>query len=240
MEKKQVTFEQLVAGAILKFKEIDNTDLTLLIEGLKKINIAVDGIDSPLNLIKDYIQTSNGRLSIKEEFSLNSYSSSQNKSDYTLESLLETVQGPIIAEYLGKLNLEDFVLRKIQYFNCISTQKFDMVFNPIQKDIIEQLSANFGDRLISKRWNDFIIYDSYEELYVNQLGLAHLFKEDHKKEIASFIDQLIELGYNPNLLTKFLSTQDLQKGPQKVLTIQNFNDYGNIYDICLRNSNNFK
>ena len=238
MKMKKVAFEELLAGAILKFGKVDSVDMALLIRGLEKFDRDIEYVDAPLyeNMIKQYIQTTNGVISIKNGLSLNTnVSHFADDRDYSLEKLLTVTRGKIVGKYLEELNIENFVLRKVRLLSyTMPVEKLNDIFNPIELAVVIQLLEN---GMIGKKWNEDIPHQDFEELFITKLGRVQLFMEDYKEEIEAFATSLKSLRYNTDLLYDFLTTQDMQKSPREILNIVAFNDFGNNYDLCLDEKN---
>ena len=81
-------------------------------------------------------------------------------------------------------------------------------------------------------WDDYIPHLSYQYLELTKSGKVSLFIETYKDEIKNFISILDKLGYDHNLLNDFLLSMDLSKPVEKILTIDNFLWYCNIFDRC--------
>ena len=68
-EKEKIHYETIIAGALLKFEEIDNVDFSLLIEDFEnKTNIKVVGLwqVSPNELRKYFNFLKNGTIKLSE------------------------------------------------------------------------------------------------------------------------------------------------------------------------------
>lgn len=234
---KEVTLDQLFAGGILKFGKIDCADIILFLGGLKKFDSDIKYVDTlpNENTLNQYMQITNGEISIRDGFSLNTrISPFSDDNDYTLEKFLTNLRGKIIGKYLDELDMDDFVLRKVRLLIYLPVKQLNEFFNTTQQEILMQLQEK---GMIGKRWNNDIPCQDYEEFYITQSGRVQLFMKDYKDDIEAFVTMLKELNYNTNLMHEFLMTQEIQSNPENILSIEAFINFGNTYDRYLENNN---
>lgn len=222
MEAYTITYEQLIAGSLLKFDTLDPLDIIILtaLLGKDKINV----LDGALTTIDKYIFNKNGKITLRKEYSLlSNITPNSNDSYYSIKQYFERITDDNLITWLNKLNIEDFVLRKIKLLNNVATSNIDNTFNTLEKEALTILLKK-GDI-----YNFFNVQHQSYEIIIKQLGLAKLYIKDHSKEIQNFIQELNEIGYNCELLISFLETQDLTKNPYEILTIDNFINYCSLY-----------
>ena len=107
-EKETIAYEPIIAGALLKFKTLDNVDFSLLIEDFeKKTNIEVRGLwyISQNNLGK-YIKTlKDGTIRLRDGISLDYVIEEDN---CTLREKLKKVAGKVVNVYFNHFDIEKF------------------------------------------------------------------------------------------------------------------------------------
>ena len=220
-EHKDVRFEQLVAGAILKFGKIDSVGITLLSGGLLLNGVTLE--DGPLVDLTNYIETKNGIISLKEGLDLDKTMCG----GITLRKKLENYAGSKIINYMTFLNIENFLMRKIKQYYCVPVTKKAEYFSPTELSVLENLIAK---GYVTKRWNDESIPDDFEEYVITKKGEVTLFKEDNANLLIEFIINLESECYDPSLIDEFLQAQNLSNKPQELLTLYNYEIFGSLYD----------
>lgn len=221
MEKAKVTFNQLIAGALLKFGKIDSADMTLLMYG---INDSLELVDNEFECLDEYFVMADGSIMLN-----NSYVEKINKN--INNNLLERMQGNAVKEYLDNLDMNVFVLRKIKLLGLGCVPKDDIIhcFSVKQIHVIAEL---YNKGYIIDYWHEECIYDDYQAIKLTKRGELEIFLVDNQKEITKFSRLLKKHGYDILLIQSFLITQDLEKSPLDILTIQKFMAFCNEFDRC--------
>ena len=227
-EPKDAKFEQLVAGAITRFGQIDTVGLTLLSGGLLLNEITIS--DEPFTDIVDYIEYKGGTIKLKEGYDLEKTT----RGCLTLREKLENYQGSKIKNYLTHLNVENFVMRKIKQYSSLDITKRANYFSPTELAVLDTLLAK---GYVTTRWNDDYIPQDFEEYVLTKKGEVQLFKEDNADLLVNFILDLESQCYDPNLLDDFLQAQNLNDKPQELLTLFNFEIFGSLYDRDILSAN---
>lgn len=227
-EKKDARFEQLIAGAIVKFERIDPVGLTLLSGGLGVNGITLS--DGPIVDINRYIDIQDGTVSLKEGLTLDSPIGSC----FTVRDKLDNYQGNKIRNYLNSLNVKNFIMRKIKEYPSIPVEKKEEYFSQVELSILDELLAS---GYVTTVWNDEYIPEDFQEYQLTKRAEVELFKEDNADLIADFIIALESVCYDPSLLDDFLMAQNLHDKPQELLTLYNFEIFGSLYDCNLLSDN---
>lgn len=227
MTKRTLNMEQLVAGALLSFDNVSSLDISLLTEDFLKKNPDYQFSDMKLDYIKKYVDINDGRISLKEGLSFESYIS---ENEATLRKRLEQIAGARIRKYLETFEVEEFVLRKIEYYSGIREDDIPNVFCKQQQEQLKQLEEK---GYLTTVWQENAIYDDYQEIRLSNLGKLRIFKIDNEKEIKRFTEMLKSMRYDINLLDDFLIKQDLDLPVWRVLDLVNLNKFCNDYDRAI-------
>lgn len=215
-------FEQLVAGALLKFETLDSVGLTLLSGALLSNGITLD--DGEIVELRRFVESRDGTLALKEGISLDETMCGS----ITLREKLDNLQGKVIREFMSKLNVTNFVLRKIRQYSSIDVSKREQFFSPSELVVLDEMLEK---GLVYTRWNDEYIPNDYQEYALSKAGEIALFKEDNADLIVNFIIELESRCYDPSLLDDYLKTKDLSSRPIDILSVYSFELYGSLYDV---------
>ena len=214
----KVSYENIVAGLLLKFGRVDKNDIDVVIEMLLDNGI-IENCPSPYAL--DYRGISSYIVQLGENY-------------YIVDSLearkcLGAKQGEVFKEFIDTINIEEFVLRKINKLNAIPEYAIASVFNEQHEKVIDKLREQF---LVVDVWNDDVPYEDYLEIQLTNMGRARLFQYEYKEEVEEFKKLLTSSSYDVNLLEDFLRAQDFSLGVYEILNIDNFLQYCNMFDRC--------
>ena len=222
----KINLEELIAGAILKFRVLDSLDMTLLITKLA----GIAEVNQEISELSKYIQYSDGYIHIKTNLSLDSNISLDENKYYSLKQLLENKQKGFVKEYLDELNLTTFVLKKIKMLSIVKKDDLSKLFNKVELSVIYQL-IDLGYLIVS--WNDEVPYEDYQEVLITKQGEIELFLEDNAQDVSKFISFLNEKGYDVSLIRDFLSTiPDLEQYCLNENSISHFEYFCSLYDRC--------
>lgn len=111
-EKETMEYEKFIAGALLKFKTLDNVDFTLLVEDFeKKTNIELRGLwYHSNNKLGKYIETiENGTIKFRDGMSFDYYIEEEK---CTLRDKLLAIAGNTVNNYFSSLEIETFKKEK--------------------------------------------------------------------------------------------------------------------------------
>lgn len=215
-----IKYEQLVAGALIKFGTIKLEDIELLKIMARKKDILCDDRDKLYKLmLTNQIVITDNDISLAKKYDENSPEISELKNIATQE----------VNNFFDKLDLEYYVLRKIQHKEAVNKDLLSAEFSPIECEIIEELIEK---QMLTTTWNDDIPHDDYLEIKLSPKGKAKIFCDDHCEAITDFEDELESKCFNKNLLPEFLLEQDLTDTPTSILTIENFIRFCHKYDRC--------
>lgn len=114
MDIQGVSLEQLIAGALLKFDELDNFDISLLIsrfEREEEIPI-IDKVDvKDMSPIRNYIKvSSNGVFSFTSGF----LSDTTANKRYVRKKILPSIAGEVVSDYFHFFSIEAFKKEKLE------------------------------------------------------------------------------------------------------------------------------
>ena len=219
MEKVKVSFENILAGLMLRFGKANVTDIKVIQDYLfSKYGILM----SPFAL--DYRGISNCVMKIGNNY-------------YPLDGsgkILEDKQGDFMKNYLANINLEDFVLLKISELGSIPDYQIAAAFCEEQELVIPRL---VDDLKVVYVWNNDVPYDDYQEIQLTFLGKSRVFELQFNEELEEFKKLLSSEGYDVSLIPDFLRVQDFNKGVYEILNIDNFLLYCCMHDRAARVTN---
>lgn len=227
MQKIIINSEELIAGTLLNFDCISSLDISLLSAQILKDNPNYQLSEIKLESLKDYIEISKGKISLKKGLSFESYIKDKNS---TLKEVLEHIAGPHILNFFQNFDIEEFVLRKVDYNSAVKKEDIENMFGKIEQEALKRLEEK---RCLITVWNDEIIYEDYEKIKLSVFGKLRLFKSDNKTDIENFIKVLRILRYDTKLLDDFLKTQNLDLLACQILKLANFIDFCKDYDRAI-------
>lgn len=227
MTKTILHLEQLIAGALLYFDNVSSLDISLLKDDFLKKNPDYQFSDMRIDYLKNYIVINEGKISLKEGLSLESYIS---ENESTLRKRLEQIAGAHIRKYLETFEIEEFMLRKIERCSGVREDDIENVFCKKQQEQLKQLDEK---GYLITIWQEDAIYDDYREIRLSIFGKLRLFKIDNEEEIRRFTDILKSMRYDINLLDDFLIKQDLDLPIWSVLDLVKLDKFCNDYDRAI-------
>lgn len=225
MPKTKLDTEQIIAAALLlNFDHVTNVDISLLVEDFLRKNPEYEFSAKNQEYINQYIKSENNIISLKEGLSMNSYIPFNNS---TLRKRLEQIAGAHIRKYLETFDIEEFVLRKINFYSEIPV---DIIDNLLCKKQQEELN-NLDDKgYLTSYWKEDFIYDDDKVIALSDYGNVRLFKANNEKELQRFTEELKSLRYDISLLDDFLLTQDLTLPIWSILNTENLEQFCKDYD----------
>ena len=228
MSKKLIEKESFLAAMLLLgYERVKLSDIRLFIEMFELKNPSFNSIDSLYVKLQNYINIDQrDTVTIKSEYKMDSYLTENNT---TLNALLKKVAGPILLDYIANFDMEEFVLRKMNFFAGVRVDSLDRYFVKKEQDILKQLDEK---GFLTTRYNDDVIYDDYKELSLSDYRKVEYFKKDNKEEVDSFVGKLNAMRYDVGLLDDYLLKQDLEQHPSQILTIDGLNEFCLTYDRC--------
>ncbi len=129
---REVTLENLVAGAILKFGFVDSLDMTLLMGGMKN-KIVYQKITG----LAKYIDYDKNQICLQQGYALDTNLRDNEDKPFLLKDYLYLKQGSIVKKYLETLNLKQFVLRKIKLLFSVRKDNLNNLFNEVELFLID-------------------------------------------------------------------------------------------------------
>lgn len=126
-KKKQVTidYEEIVAAGLLKFRELDILDISMLLDEfskIKNVNTKYVGYYSELNFCQQFLEESKGGIRVKENVSFddpfskkeNPYSKTQMKitKATTVREALTLLTNDFVLDFVNKMDIVEFKSKK--------------------------------------------------------------------------------------------------------------------------------
>lgn len=220
---REVTLENLVAGAILKFGFVDSLDMTLLMSGMKN-KIVYQKITG----LAKYIDYDKNQICLQQGYALDTNLRDNEDKPFLLKDYLYLKQGSIVKKYLETLNLKQFVLRKIKLLFSVRKDNLNNLFNEVELATLGEL---FALGLITEKWNDDVPYEDYEEVVITKQGEVELFLIDNAVSVQAFEQTLESFQYDSSLLRDFLaSIPDLDSYVLTKYSVGDFELFGRTYD----------
>lgn len=216
MVKTKLYREQLIAGALLKFERVSSLDISLLSKDFLKRYPNYEFSDVELGYLKDSVEVENGIISLKNGLNI--------------RKRLEQIAGNHIINYFQEFDIEEFILRKIEYYSGVREERIDTVFCKAQQDEVKKLEEK---GYLTTNWQDDVIYDDYRETKLSNYGKLRLFKIDNAKEVKGFIELLKSMRYDITLLDDFFIKQDLDMPVWSILDLIKLDEFCNCYDRAI-------
>lgn len=214
MEKVKVSFENILAGLLLRFGKANVTDIKIIQDDLfSRYGILM----SPFAL--DYHGISRVIMKVGDNYY-------PIDCDDTKEVLGEK-QGEYMKSYLTNMNVEDMSLLKIKELGSVPEYLMGTVFNDEQEKTVSRL---VDDLRVVYVWNNDIPHDDYQELQLTSFGEVRVFELQYCEQVEEFRHLLISEGYDVNLIADFLRVQDFSKDVYDILNLENFLYYCSVYD----------
>ncbi len=214
VNKNKITFENMLAGLLLRFGKVNMVDLRVVQNDLfNRYGILM----SPFAI--DYRGITNHMLKMGDNY----YPLVGEES----KRVLEEKQGQAMKDYLDSLNVEDLVILKIKEFGSVPEHLVGTMFCEEQEKILTKLEDELK---IIYVWNDDVPYDDYREICLTSFGRVIAFELEYKEQVDEFRELLKSEGYDVNLVPEFLRAQDFDRDVYDILNLDNFLLYCCQYD----------
>lgn len=210
-KKQTVTYEQFIAGALLKFDSIDSVDYSLLTQDLKKQTKieTIEGVYA--KNIGKYIRGRDiGIISLKDGLSLDDFIEEENT---TLREILLEASGNVVNDYFNHLDVDKY---KEEKETDLSENK-EKVLNTANVLLISDIEEDY-DALVKYGFKNvdyfksIIRADKYFDKHPEKLKKYNIILKGNQSvqhccfEGRTKLDSTIdELGYKKNVLTSSLS-----------------------------------
>ena len=222
MNNKTITYEQLLAGALLKFNIVNTLDIVLLIGGINYYGYGnIKYIDKEPEIINNYTTYKDSYISIKNEYTKDETTKSN------IKKLLNKLQGSTVKSYLNTIDEEDFVLKKLS----ISTNK-----NIYTKRELEIIKTLINQGMINVKSYKDTSNQTKNEIYLTRYGKTRLFMNQYKNQIINFITKIESYGYDSDIIFEYLLTQDLESNINDILSVDSLIRFSNMYNIDIQKS----
>lgn len=214
MKKERITFEQVAAGAILKFGKLESADMTLLMKEISKIALIDYSEDADLD---KYFVMGDGSILLNEKYVHSFYRNSN-------DSFKSMLGNGVVAEYFRNLNILEFVLRKIKLIGLgfVVKDEIDKIFSKKQIAVMNEL---YKREFIEDYKHNDDIYGEYDAVRVTQKGKVSLFLVDYRDEVKEFLSLVRSVGYSEAFIRDFMMKQDYDGDLSEILTLDNFEVY---------------
>ncbi len=187
--QEEVNIENVIAGTIYKFEEIDSADIVLIMAYLSKLNIRI--ANHTLVSINRLIYDDHGTIKIKKTL------------DKTIaKERLKKIAGKTIT-FIEQIDLNMMVLNKIKMFGKIIKEYVKEHFNKLELNVLFKL---LEQGYIEFQWNDNALSNAHEVLVLTNKGNVKIYIEKHKNEISKFINMLKAKNYNVSLFYPFMQS----------------------------------
>ena len=213
MKKLDVSFENLLAGLILRFGKANEIDIKVVQKDLfNKYGVLMSPFAIDYHCISNYI------MKVRDNY-------------YPLSDeakiVLREKQGKFMESYLEALNVEDFVLLKLAEYGNIPEYMFGTILGDEQEKAVSKLVEDFKGVYV---WNDDVAHEDYQEIQLTSLGRARVFELQYGEQVQEFKELLVSSGYDVSLMVDFLRVQDFSRDVYDILNLDNFLLYCNTYD----------
>ncbi len=197
-KKEKINYEQIIAGALLKFESIDNVDVSLLIIDLKeKLNIEVWSYY--LDHLSKYIKSfKNGTIKLKDGISLDDFIEEENR---TLKDKLLEVAGNTVNNYFSSFEIEAFKQEKEK---ALSENK-DKVLNTANILLISDIQDDY-DELVKYGFKNIDYFksiiraDQYFTKHPEELEKYHIILKGNQNVQHCCLNKNVELDRKFNEL----------------------------------------
>jgi len=147
-----------------------------------------------------------------------------------INTWLKTLAGSTAMEIINKMDLEVFILGKLKVLDKIYIDNLKYYFNANELNII--------DEMIKKEYIRFVYtserhYENPKYIKLLETGEVHFFYENNKEKIEEFKKVLESNNYqnSEEIIKEFLTSKNLDRNPEEILTIENFEEFGYTYGI---------
>ncbi len=193
-EKETMEYEKFIAGALLKFKTLDNVDFSLLVEDFeKKTNIEPRGLwYHSNNKLGKYIETiANGTIKLRDGISFDYYIEEEK---CTLRDKLLAIAGNTVNNYFSSLEIETFKKEKekslIENKDKVLNTANILLVSDIQDDYDELVKYGFKN---VDYFKSIIRADKYFSKHPEELEKYHIILKGNQNVQQCCFDGDVEL-----------------------------------------------
>lgn len=218
MKKETITFDELAVLSFLKFTKLDGIDMTILKECLS------DVVDIHLeDDNENYFIMTDGTILLEAKY-INSFYKNVDI------SLFESATETLAYKHLDKLDMLEFILRKIKLLGESN----------IDKDALSDDFSELQIRFIKKLYQLGYLKDCTQKnnglgereiIELTKRGELYLYLKANQQELREFTNSLSANGYKISLIELFLMNQNLETGNKHILTLDNFINFCNQFNI---------
>lgn len=181
-----INYEQVVAGALLKFRRADNFTISFIIQKLQKES-DVTYIPGQINELKNIVVQLNDGFGIF-------YSDGV---EFIFDKLQE-IAGSYIIDFINRLDLKELVIRKVNE-NC------DVHSLSLTSPEIKTLDNLYAEGYLEY---DIINFDFVDRsISLTQKGFFYLYMANNEDKIKDFRLLIQRLGFRDDLLEEYLKSK---------------------------------
>lgn len=206
-EQLTISYEEIVAAGLLKFRELDLLDISMLLDKFSKIknmNIEYIGCYDELNFCRQFLTENKGGMRVRENVSLddsfskeeNPYSKTQMKitKATTVREALTVLTNDFALNFVNKINEEEFKeekekIRKEQTKNIVENGNILLI-----SDQEEEYKALKEYGFLNIDWfKSYVRADRYFSNATSELDKYHMIIEGNQKIFSSDWDNKLWL-----------------------------------------------
>ncbi len=206
-EKMLITYEQFIAGAIAKFKSLNNLDFSLLVRDFEeKTNTQISGFIHfyPNSIGKYVVSLKDGTIKLWKGISLDDFIKEKNQ---ILRDILLDIAGDIVKSYFDNLDIETYLSKKEK---ALEENKKDvlntanvLLISDIQEDYDELIKYGFKN---VDYFKSIIRADQYFAKHPQELKKYHIIIKGHLATQRGFFDGDLEFNEKCSELKRGIQT----------------------------------
>lgn len=212
MERMKITMENLLAGLLCKFGEVDLIDVDIVVDYCICNDIVVKRSTDDMNGLAEFVEKTSYGYLVKDD---------------EVRRALDEKQGELVRSFLEAINVEDMALKRALILGVVPVAEVADKFNKLEVEAVDGLVQK---GLLRISWNDDVPHEDYEVICLTKLGEKRLFELECFRFVEEFRQLLQSSGYDVGLMDDFLVVQDFTKGVYDILNLDNFLDFCNTYD----------
>lgn len=207
-ESKLITTEEFYAAALIKFEWLDNFDIILLMEDLKKSGFKF--LNKKSYELDKYMIADTGITSLKSNYTLDTKVASKIFGIITLRQKLRMMVSDEIQDFFDNIDLIYFVLRKMKY---LGRPKVDLeLFNPLEQGIIMELITR---GFCLTEYSD----DTELDVSLSQLGNLEIFLKANSSLVETFKTEARNVGFSSEDVDRYLLGVNLTRNINNILDL---------------------
>lgn len=202
MKKAIVTYNQLAAGALLKFGKLDSVDMSVLIEQISK---DVEFVNNDSN---NYFVIRNNNVELDSKYF-------EGVPQEIIGGFLMRIQGDLVKQYFNNFEVMELVLRKIKLLNN-------------KRCIVDNFGASQLRALYWLYHERCICGKGIEKDFTMELtkrGELYLFLIDNRKYVEQFLELLKANELSDLLFDAYLMSCDLNSNVEDIFRLDRYMEF---------------